>query len=277
MSGYIELWAEYKKKTTSTGVTAIRAFIQKAGGTASLPVIGLALPGAEACLLRDIEESNYHWEIESNVKVSKKKYICQYSTQESGATTHFPTDSDARTFSAGMQSYESWNDTWFWSSDKQIMLTSLRFVEAPCGTFTRSIMFNSNAAKSSWLAGPFIAAVGRINEKPWEDFTIGTVKFTGLSGSNTQTDTVGRKTWVFQLTFEWRVLVDQRPVITQDHWRYVLRAGYEAKVGYIWDMPYTTADGDPDNTDRIYSPGYCDFDKVLFSKGDRPETETETE
>ena len=256
MSGYVELWADYRKRTTSTGMTASRVFLQKAGGSANLPEIGDALPGTSACLLREIEEQNFHWESESNQKVSKKKYTCTYSTQESGAVTVFPTDEDARTFQASSMSVEAWRGGWYWESTETQNSSQMVRLDIPSGTFTRSKVFTSDAAKKTWIQVALPTALGKINANKWEDFREGSVKFIGVSGSNSRIDMTGNRTWVFELTFEWRLLSD---VLLND-WMYVTRSGLETLgTNVVWDRLYKLVDGA-----KVYYPGLCDFDEVLF-------------
>jgi len=251
MAGYKELVDEYRFNQTETELSGTRAFYPLTGGASSLPVIGdefydyVEGETIANCNLRSIEHGIYFPDPSDRSKW-KKKYVCNYSTKPRGGGMIRSTDLDERRFQMGGEILTiPWSDdeespSWKWQDEaalkQPLSLSNIM------GSFTRTVVFNSDSEKDTWLKAHLETKGGTINDAEFEGFREGAVLFSSFSGG-TQYDDQGDKIWVFELEFSYRIIRAaggwdaSGNAITKDDWLYIWRKEISYSGAGAWDKP----------------------------------------
>ena len=243
MADYIELRDERNLEITETGITGTRAFVNVPGAADSLPAIGAAWavtkPASQTfsgCKCRRLAYSMYWYDRSANV--DRQKIVAHYATQnKAGGAGYILPDKDERRFQMGGEiiSIDDPSANWVWVDAATAVIQPI-FISVPMGSFTAQKKLTTDAAKKSWLQGPVLDRIGTINSAEFEDFRIGSVLFSGVSGG-TQQDDDGDKIWVFELEFNWRLNRDATGAITANDWWYLWRQDASGSGTGKWDMP----------------------------------------
>jgi len=242
MADYVELWQERNLEITQTGITGTRAFVNITGGSENLPAIGagwaVTKPSSQTfsnCKCRRLSYAMYWYDRDASLY--RQKIIAHYSTRtRSGGAGYIVPDADERRFQMGGEviSVDDPSANWVWASGPAV--TQPIFISTPMGSFTIQKQLGSDASKKTWIQGPVLARIGTINSVEFEDFRIGSVLFSGLSGG-TQQDEDGDKIWVFELEFNWRLIRDATGTITSNDWLYLWNQDASGAGTGKWDIP----------------------------------------
>ena len=267
MSGYRELREGYSL-VMATGKTAgTRVFIDKDGGSASLPELGDPFSVSYlACKCATITVTEYHFESE----VCKYKYVCTYSTQANstgGGSDPVPaTDVDQYVYSGGseMVSIEDPED-WYWLSQggaTGARYSGRMFKNTVRGSVSKTVT-KTKAGFDSYIKTQIYAKIGTINNSNFLNFSIGTVLFSNFD-ARLVLDSEGLEEWEITLNFAYRILKVGSTANHINSWNYYLNPSKESPGDDDWQLvvnhtvPGSTLDTD---TDLVYKTS--DFDGLI--------------
>jgi hypothetical protein len=245
MAGYKELVADWKFTEDESGQQASRGFVQDPTGTDSLPNIGDSLDVShEFCVCRRLEYVKFAPDRSTSPIGWKYKVIASYNTTNGQSGPESRRDERSRRFDGGgeiLSIDEPVN--WVWATDSLACNQPLH-IQICQGSFTRPIIFTSDAEKQEWFNNVFVNHVGTINSAEWEGFAEGRVFFDTISGG-TEYDNDGDLIWVFDLNFCYKIIQGNSNLegwqkIIKDDWLYIWRYKYSGGGTGIWDKPKTS-------------------------------------
>ncbi len=258
---FTELIEDWDFVSNETGQTGVRKFYRDAAGTKNLPEIGDGFTDFDGdeerpnCKLRSVRENIFYPDRTEVDRKYAKVFTLSYNSRPTDLATQDKTfDPLDRRFTLGGEIISMDNPKgWVWEKGGNTVEQPV-FIANAMGTFTRQIRLGSDGSKRTWIQDFAIPAVGAINALEFEDFRIGQVLFSGFSGG-TQFDNEGRKRWIFDCEFTYRVIkaggpveIDGKQVFVLDvagdrildkDWHYVLNrapsSGGASTAG--WDRP----------------------------------------